>query len=500
MVLRALDDDGDNDATYDMDIKISSDKLNSMKSVTAVSVMSNTKVELQNAVKEIDSTIAFEANDRSARPPHAYKHLVKIFRNAPVYSKSAVNAGRDREVVLDDRNASTTHTPVSFNAQIDDSSITCSSYVWTENGNTLSSEKKFIKNNFEIGTHDIKLTATCNGKEKTDIRVITVNPLSDVRKTILDEHNDRRGREYTGYKLSYDVRLEQSSEDWDNYAGAYTIWNHAVNLGFDVDEGENLAASSTGAMTFEQAMDGWYDSEKPGWDYENNKGNGKTGQTGHYTQVVWQTSYKVGCASTLYNENKHPVNHKAVDSPWNLLGCRYKEAGNVGTSHPFCRDDKLDVELAKAIKPNMLLTLDMFKDKTIRFTKTTRDFWNCTAPTTQGDHVATMNFTTGGDGKMKFTINNFYYSNDANNTAEYTFQLSNLGVNIQDDGSLIALHDRGYAYAGAAYTNRLILKAIAEDDTYLYVEASWRYQNPDVEYIIYPSNSGVFKLFKNDLE
>ncbi|XP_062989927.1 glioma pathogenesis-related protein 1 [Elgaria multicarinata webbii] len=56
--------------------------------------------------------------------------------------------------------------------------------------------------------------------------------------------------------------------------------------------GENLWTGSLSLFSVEHAVRNWYNEVK----YYNFENNGCTKVCGHYTQVVWATSYKVGCA------------------------------------------------------------------------------------------------------------------------------------------------------------------------------------------------------------
>ena len=86
--------------------------------------------------------------------------------------------------------------------------------------------------------------------------------------------------------------------------------------------GENLAyAGTTGtvaeeAAAYESSIQAWYD-EIADWNYSTNASSG--GDTGHFTQLVWQDSEQVNCGyATFYN------------APYNsyYVVCQYYPAGN----------------------------------------------------------------------------------------------------------------------------------------------------------------------------
>ncbi len=75
-------------------------------------------------------------------------------------------------------------------------------------------------------------------------------------------------------------------------------------------------------MNADKPVNDWA-SEKAYYDYANNScESGKA--CGHYTQVVWNTSTKVGCAYAIC-EDSH-------DQVW---VCQYQPAGNVVGRKPY---------------------------------------------------------------------------------------------------------------------------------------------------------------------
>ncbi|XP_075910669.1 cysteine-rich venom protein TEL1-like, partial [Petromyzon marinus] len=85
--------------------------------------------------------------------------------------------------------------------------------------------------------------------------------------------------------------------------------------------GENLFLSSA-PFTWEHAIRDWFNEvDSPGFDY--GKGARTPGAVGHYTQVVWYSSYQVGCAVT-YCPNSESV-YKY------LYVCQYCPQGNLNT-------------------------------------------------------------------------------------------------------------------------------------------------------------------------
>ncbi|KAD2393155.1 hypothetical protein E3N88_40132 [Mikania micrantha] len=81
--------------------------------------------------------------------------------------------------------------------------------------------------------------------------------------------------------------------------------------------GENLAK---GYITGMQAVQMWVD-ERPDYDYAKNE---CTAMCGHYTQVVWKNTTKVGCARRKCNNNED----------W-IVVCNYAPPGNYIGQYPY---------------------------------------------------------------------------------------------------------------------------------------------------------------------
>jgi hypothetical protein len=94
-----------------------------------------------------------------------------------------------------------------------------------------------------------------------------------------------------------------------------------------VPEGENLAAIDSSdakiKISAEELQHGWVD-EKRGYNAKTNTCTPVPPRTscGHYTQMVWNTTKEVGCATGI--------------SPHNIyLSCRYSPPGNIVGKPPY---------------------------------------------------------------------------------------------------------------------------------------------------------------------
>ncbi|KAF8091816.1 hypothetical protein N665_0435s0016 [Sinapis alba] len=82
--------------------------------------------------------------------------------------------------------------------------------------------------------------------------------------------------------------------------------------------GENLSGSS-GDLTGVSAVNGWV-NEKANYDYPSNTCNGVCG---HYTQVVWRKSTRIGCGKARCNNGG------------TIISCNYDPPGNYANEKPY---------------------------------------------------------------------------------------------------------------------------------------------------------------------
>ena len=144
-----------------------------------------------------------------------------------------------------------------------------------------------------------------------NINNITTHPTDQEKQILLDRHNYWRA----------DVGLEPL--DWsDELMKSADKWAHALKsdkCGFYHSKsayGENLWTGTTGAFPTANVVDDWA-SEKADYNYEKNKC--KAGKVcGHYTQIVWKNTTKVGCAKVECNGMTTWVCQ--YDPPGNYIG------------------------------------------------------------------------------------------------------------------------------------------------------------------------------------
>ncbi|KAJ7525560.1 hypothetical protein O6H91_17G056800 [Diphasiastrum complanatum] len=114
---------------------------------------------------------------------------------------------------------------------------------------------------------------------------------------------------------------------WDDGVASYSRWwaNHQRNFEncamrhSNGPYGENLFWGSGKAWTPGDAVSSWVD-EKQHYSYS---ANACAGMCGHYTQVVWRNTRKLGCTSVT------------CDNGNTLIICNYDPPGNYIGQRPF---------------------------------------------------------------------------------------------------------------------------------------------------------------------
>lgn len=147
---------------------------------------------------------------------------------------------------------------------------------------------------------------------------------------IVAAHNKWRAKVGVG-KLGYSPDLAQSAQAWANHLqqSNQCRMQHSKPQG---KYGENLFWASAlvwsdgrrelMSIDPEKAVDSW-GSEKRNYNYqENSCTTGK--MCGHYTQMVWKDTSRVGCAMAVCEDTK--------DQIW---VCRYQPAGNWVGQKPY---------------------------------------------------------------------------------------------------------------------------------------------------------------------
>ncbi|XP_060087503.1 peptidase inhibitor 16 [Heteronotia binoei] len=148
--------------------------------------------------------------------------------------------------------------------------------------------------------------------------------IEEDKKLIVDLHNQYRSKVSPPaadmLKMSWDPELETFAKDY----ATKCIWEHNKERGW---RGENLFAM-TGDLTVKTAVEDWYNEYQH---YNMTTLTCAEGEMcGHYTQVVWASSKRVGCG-TEFCKTLEVLN----ETDMHLLVCNYEPPGNVKGRKPY---------------------------------------------------------------------------------------------------------------------------------------------------------------------
>jgi len=167
----------------------------------------------------------------------------------------------------------------------------------------------------------------------------TTRELTNAERTaILSAHNNWRGKAARGELTDSVKARKMETMYWDaeleNHSKAYSklcIWDHSKPQGFDqlgYSYGENLYITSRlNIDNLEQAVDSWAEEHS---DYNHFTGDCVEGKMcGHYTQVVWEDTTRVGCAITECEDVQ------GISWGGSLIVCQYYTSGNYYGELPY---------------------------------------------------------------------------------------------------------------------------------------------------------------------
>jgi hypothetical protein len=145
---------------------------------------------------------------------------------------------------------------------------------------------------------------------------LTIPPATAVGMRIVIVHNQARSIAGVG-PIYWDVSLAAAADRYAAELARSGRWGHsqpATRPG----QGENLWMGTRGAFSVEQMVGSWAGEGR--WFkrgvFPNVSRTGNWDQVGHYTQIVWRGTTRVGCSLRSSAMNDYLV-------------CRYSPAGNV---------------------------------------------------------------------------------------------------------------------------------------------------------------------------
>ncbi|WP_187107816.1 CAP domain-containing protein [Sphingomonas xanthus] len=134
---------------------------------------------------------------------------------------------------------------------------------------------------------------------------------------MLDGHNSARAS-YGVAALSWDPALARSAMVYARRLAASGRFEHDPANRGPAPQGENLFMGTRAAYSYAEMVGGWVNERRhyrPG-PVPTNSRTGDFSAVGHYTQIIWPTTQRVGCATASSRSHDYLV-------------CRYWPAGNV---------------------------------------------------------------------------------------------------------------------------------------------------------------------------
>lgn len=136
------------------------------------------------------------------------------------------------------------------------------------------------------------------------------------KKALLDQHNIWRARFKVG-PVVWDDAVATVAQEWADQQAANGSFEHRQGNRF----GENLWSGTAGAFSMASIVDSWGNEVN---DYDLKTNTCAAGKAcGHFTQVIWFSTTKVGCG-------------KATGATGNdVVVCNYDPPGNMAGQTPF---------------------------------------------------------------------------------------------------------------------------------------------------------------------
>jgi len=275
-------------------------------------------------------------------------------------------------------------------------------------------------------------------------------------------HNQKRNIYFSDVNLTYSTHLEEEAQRYANLLASTGKFEHDSTVNHEEGYGENLYAySKDQPLGIEDAMPHWFDEEMPLYNYEDGScqeayyDNGTPIKCGHYTQVIWQETQEVGCATAQYTTGAMKGGYVYV--------CKYQKAGNIEGEKPYCSNySNADILLNN--KPNNIalanhqFTLEFREEDRTVCSK--RDYFNSSI-----SFSADLEHATIEDFEM---ITLTYNGEPAKNTLEFD--------QVSFDGETINLKGINKNIPAQEYQDRGIfmnIKLIGETEAYLSAEIEW---------------------------
>ncbi|KAF5355178.1 hypothetical protein D9756_005479 [Leucocoprinus leucothites] len=147
---------------------------------------------------------------------------------------------------------------------------------------------------------------------------IPANKRDEFSEDAINVHNSYRTQYGGAQPLTYDDGLAAEAAEYANQCS----WDVSKREGAGQNLNFTQHFASPPTATIKDAVDAWVDEVRK-YDFDNPH---FSEETGHFTQVVWKSTTKVGCARTVCG-NENPSHGDSGE--WVNIVCRYTSPGNV---------------------------------------------------------------------------------------------------------------------------------------------------------------------------
>ncbi len=146
---------------------------------------------------------------------------------------------------------------------------------------------------------------------------------ADLRRIMLDTQNGAR-REMGSPPLVWDDALAADAKAYARKLARDGKFEHDRQEGVSVRQGENLWTGTKNAFSYAELSGAWIDEKRyfKRGPFPNSSTSGQWSDVGHYTQIIWSTTTRMGCAIASNRQNDYLV-------------CRYSPAGNIYGRNPL---------------------------------------------------------------------------------------------------------------------------------------------------------------------
>ncbi|MCP3729638.1 CAP domain-containing protein [Sphingomonas sp. MG17] len=169
------------------------------------------------------------------------------------------------------------------------------------------------------------LLAACSPEQDFPPRVIEPRRFEEdaprgetlMKRALLTMHNTARLSARVP-ELAWDDALARDATAYARELARRGVFEHSKQPRGNPPQGENLWTGTHGAYRYDEMAQHWIDEQRF---FVNNpipnvSRSGKFGDVGHYTQIVWRSTTRVGCGFASNRRDDYLV-------------CRYTPAGNV---------------------------------------------------------------------------------------------------------------------------------------------------------------------------